>query len=80
MVIPVFLIKDVALFFPSGVNFELSFSFSWVDHLSPDILHNRNRLSLFLSLFLLTPLQACAIILGTGRSDRLAKSLVRPVS
>jgi hypothetical protein len=28
----------------------------------------------------LTPLPACAIILLTGRSDRLAKSLVRSVS
>jgi hypothetical protein len=31
MAIPVFLLKDVAVFFPSAINFELSFSFSWVD-------------------------------------------------
>jgi hypothetical protein len=41
MAIPIFLLKDMALFFPSAINFELSFSFSWVDYLSPDILHNR---------------------------------------
>jgi len=32
MAIPVFLLKDVAVFYLSAINFELSFSFSWVDY------------------------------------------------
>ena len=51
MAIPIFLRKDVAVFFLNAINFELSFSFSWVDYYPPDLLHNPNH-QMLIKLFL----------------------------